>query len=94
MGRKRQFATNPSVNTLSFGFPYQGEQHGVLMLRRSQAGNEVIIAIEKGQFLCYVTDCNVNVRFDDGPPRRVSASGPADHSTTTLFLSGGNGLIQ
>lgn len=94
MGRKRQFAVTPSMNTLSFGFPYQGEQHATLMLRRSQAGSDVMVTIEKGQFLCYASDCSVNVRFDDGPPKRVSASGPTDHSTTMLFLSGAGGLIQ
>lgn len=94
MGRKRTIKAINSTNTLSFGFPYQGEQYAGLLLRKSQDGTDVIVQINKGQFLCSFNECAVNVRFDDGPVRRVSASGPTDNSTTVLFLSGASGLIQ
>jgi hypothetical protein len=96
MGRKRSFAVVESTNTVEFEFPYAGVQHGTLTVRRTpQAGTNVLIGIEKGQFLCGISDgCSVNVRFDEGPVQRNSASGPADHSTTVLFLNGESRLIS
>ena len=86
MGRKRSFARVTSTNTLSFDFPYQGSQNGTLTIRKSQSGTNVIVRIERGQFLCGLDECTVNVRFDSGPIQQFSASGPDDHGTTTLFL--------
>jgi hypothetical protein len=88
MGREEFFARVESANALSFGFPYQGSQHGTLVIRRSgHWGTNVAVRIERGQFLCGIQNCAVNVRFDQGPIQRFSASEPDDHSTTTLFLN-------
>jgi hypothetical protein len=87
MGRKRSFARVDSSNTLDFGFPYQGSQLGTLTIRKTiTSGTNVILRIERGQFLCGIEGCTINVRFDSGPIQRFSASGPNDHGTTTLFL--------
>ena len=87
MGRKQSFAIVESTNTLTFGFPYEGRQWGMLTIRRSARwGTNVLVRIERGQFLCGIEDCTVNVRFDSGPIQSFSAVEPADHSTTELFL--------
>jgi len=87
MGRKRSFARVSSTNTLDFGFPYQGSQLGTLTIRKAiDSGTNVILRIEHGQFLCGIEGCGVNVRFDSRPIQRFSASGPNDHSTTTVFI--------
>ncbi len=87
MGRTVSFADVTSSNTLDFDFPYQGAQHGRLVVRETtKTGMQASVRIERGQFLCHVSDCSVNVRFDDGPVRTVSAQGAADYSTTILFL--------
>ena len=89
MGRKKSFAHVTSENTLNFDFPYRGPQHGTLTIRSSAGwGTEATIHIERGQFLCGIDRCSVNVRFDDGPVWEYSATGPADHSTTILFIDG------
>lgn len=88
MGRKRSFAHVTSTNTLHFDFPYQGSQYGTLTIRKSARwGTNVAVRIERGQFLCGIDECTVNVRFDTGPIQRFSAGGPDDQSTTTLFLN-------
>ena len=88
-GKTSHAASIDSLNTLSFDFPYRGEQHATLTLtNHPRYGKQVIFSIEKGQFLCSVYDCKVLVKFDDAPPVRFSAVGPADHSTTSIFLSG------
>ena len=76
-----------SSNTVNFGFPYQGEQRAMLTLRKHpKYGKDVILDIERGQFMTGIDGCTVLVRFDDGKPRAFSASEPADNSTTTLFI--------
>jgi hypothetical protein len=78
-----------SLNEVQFGFPYSGEQRGTLLLRvHPKHGKDVILGVEKGQFLCGIYNCNVAVRFDNGKVQNFTAVGPADHSTTMLFLRG------
>lgn len=85
---KTYFAAVRSTNTVSFGFPYSGAQHATLTLRtHPRYGKDVILAIERGQFLCPSYDgCTVLVRFDDGKATRYSAAAPADNSTVSLFI--------
>ena len=88
MGRKKSFAQVTSNNTLSFDFPYRGPQNGTLTIRRSgQWGTEATVSIERGQFLCRFDGCSVNVQYDGGPVWEYAVTGPADHSTTTLFIN-------
>jgi hypothetical protein len=89
MGRgKIKQAGTKSTNTLSFNFPYQGPQQGVLGLRiHPKYGKDVILSIEKGQFLTGIDGCNVLVRFDDDQPITFWAKPAADHSTTMVFLN-------
>jgi len=82
-------ATVRSLNEVQFGFPYSGDQRGTLHLRiHPKHGKDVVLSIEKGQFLCGIYNCQVAVRFDDGKAQNFTAVGPADHSTTMLFLRG------
>lgn len=92
MGRKRSFASIRSLNTLDFGFPYSGSQHGTLMIRK-KGSTDVLLSIERGQFLCGVENCTVNVRFDEGPIQHFEAAPPADQSTTNLFIEDASSFI-
>lgn len=87
-GGTTRHASVLSTNTVSFGSPYSGAQHGRLALRIDpKYGRDVIFAIERGQLLCRsYEDCDVLVRFDEGKPERFSAVGPADNSSETVFL--------
>ena len=83
-----QHAIVQSTNTVEFGFPYAGPQHGMLGLRtHPRHGKDVIFKIERGQVLCRsYEDCTVLVRFDDGKAQRYSGVGAADNSTETIFI--------
>lgn len=97
MGRgKIKHAITQSVNTVSFGFPYQGAQRGTLNLRRHpEYGRDVILSVERGQFLCSPIDgCSVLVRFGEGKPQRFSAVGPEDQSSTVLFIRGHDKFVS
>lgn len=89
-GKSSRSASVESSNQFEFGFPYQGRQRATLTIRRHPRwGNDVIFRIERGQVLCSsYHNCRVNVRFDDGPPRRLSGNEPSDNSTETVFIPG------
>ncbi|MDT3705485.1 MAG: zinc-ribbon domain-containing protein [Thiobacillus sp.] len=77
-----------SLNEVEFDFPYKEPQRATLQLRKHpKYGNDVILDIERGQFLCRLDGCVVSVRFDQGKPLTFSAVEPEDNSTTTIFIS-------
>lgn len=82
------YAQVSSSNTVSFSAPYDGPQYGTLTLRtHPRHGKDIILSIEKGQFLCRsYEDCNVLVRFDDQKAVTYSAVGASDGSSETIFL--------
>ena len=87
-GKRIDFAIVESTKSLKLGFPYQGENRGRLGVRQSpRHGTDVYLEIDKGQFVCGVSECAVLVRFDEQQPVRFTAVRPADHSSTMLFLS-------
>lgn len=77
-----------STSTLSFDFPYAGTQRATLQLRKHPRwGNDVILQIQRGQFLCGSYDgCSVTVRFGNGKPQRFAASEANDNDSTFLFI--------
>lgn len=91
-----QIARNESLNTVDFSFPYGGPQHARLYLRsHPQYGKDLYLTISRGQILTDVSDgCRVLLRFDDEKPTWVTGSGPTDHGSTTVFLSGVAPLIN
>ena len=90
MGRgKVSTATVESSNTINLDFPYNGEQHGLLMLREHpKHGKDVVLKIQRGQLLDSEYNDPVVVRFDSDKPLTFRSVGASDHSTETLFLRG------
>ncbi len=88
MGRGvTKFASLDSVNKVNFSFPYDGGSKAVLTLRNSpKYGKDVIFSVTKGQFLCGVESCRVNVRVEDGKPFVMYANEAADGSSNEIFL--------
>ncbi len=84
MGRKWYAATLQSSNTVSFAFPYQGIQHGTLVItRRDSDYQAVTVRIEHGQFSCH--DCLISVRFDNEPIQEIQADVLAEYPDA-LFI--------
>lgn len=89
MGRGNiKMAVVRSTNIINFGYPYNGFQRGELTLRKHpKYGKDVILSIDRGQFLCHSSDdCTVAVKFDNEKPQVYIAVGPEDLSTTSLFI--------
>lgn len=86
-GKTSYTAYVKSENTLNLDFPYQGEQQGTLVIRRSpRHGNDVFVTIEKGQIMCSDYSCPVRFRFDDAAPVTYTGNEPADNSAETVFV--------
>lgn len=85
-----------STNRLSFDFPYRGAQQATLQLRKHPRwGQDVILHIQKGQFICNSYDgCAVSVRFGNGKPKRFSAGEPNDNDSTYVFIRGYNSFVS
>lgn len=82
-----KWATIDSKNEVTFGFPYGGPQRATLHLRiHPRRGRNVILSLEKGQFLCRTDTCSVIARFDDGKPARFTAAEAADHSSDYIGI--------
>lgn len=96
MGRGEiHYASVTSSNTVNFGFPYQGEQHATLMLRtHPKYGKDVILQIQRGQFLAGIDGCTVSVVFDNEKPMRIHANAPSDNSSDAIFINGYSTLIS
>ena len=93
-GGIRKYATIHSTNVVNFDRPYEGPQRAYIAIRRSKAGQDVMFGIQRGQFMCHVFECTITVRSDDAPPVRMTASAPADQSTTLVFISNERNFIH
>jgi hypothetical protein len=87
-GRKDYYAETVSQNTLAFAPPYEGSQHARLMIRNSaQYGKDVIFSIARGQFICGVGRCFVQVAFDANQPESFEVHRPTDLDSTVVFIA-------
>lgn len=76
-----------SEEVLRLSFPYEGAQRARLIVRdHPRSGSEVFLTIERGQILCYVYECRVDVVFDDGNPVRWAGAPASSGNGTTVFL--------
>lgn len=93
-GKKGKSATLLSENTLSFSFPYGGEQHGSLTIRQHpRYGFNAIVSIQEGQILCSeYSNPHILVRFDGGTVQRFRCSESADHDSTYTFINNAEGF--
>jgi len=86
-GKMEKVAYVQSTNTLSLGFPYQGEQRATLTIRQNpRLGLDIMLSIEKGQFMAGVRGVEILAKFDQNSPIAFSAVEPSDNSNTTLFI--------
>jgi hypothetical protein len=75
-----------SENEVEFQFPYGGRQRALLVLRRDDRGESVMLTIQRGQFVCQVDGCQVQARFDGDSPGGWSVATPSDYSMDSLFI--------
>jgi hypothetical protein len=88
-GKASHIASIDSNNSLDLSSPYSGQNNGHLFVRKHpKYGTDVIFSIDKGQLLCRTYDpCDISVKFDGKAPMKFKGVPPADHDSTTAFLS-------
>lgn len=88
-GKESKTATIRSDNSLSLAFPYEGVNYGRLIVRQHpQYGLDVIVAVSKGQIMCYSYDrCTQKIRFDDGGVEKLTVLAAADNSADVVFFA-------
>ncbi len=90
-----RWADSASSNTITLATPYGGPQRGTLRLRiHPEYGRDVILSVERGQFLCSIEGCSVLLRVDEGEPVRYKATRPTDGTTTQLFINAYGNLTR
>lgn len=88
-GKITRYACVGSENVLEFAFPYNGGTGAELCLRNSPRwGNDVIIRVFKGQFLCHSDNCSLRVKFDSQDPVTFGGNQLADGSSNYIFIEG------
>ena len=94
-GSVTKFAIVQSTNEIELDFPYGGKQKATLIIRKHpRHGNDVILSIERGQFLCQISKCTASVKFGDKGPVSITMAEPQDHSSTTLFVANADSFIN
>lgn len=93
-GTTDKFASITSENTVDFDFPYAGGSSLRMTVRRTaQYGQDIILNISSGQFVCGVYDCSGMISID-GKTEKLTLSRPEDHDSETLFATYPDGLIR
>jgi hypothetical protein len=87
------YASITSDNKVEFDFPYNGGSTLTMTIRHDHRGDNVILEVSKGQFVCGVESCSGEMNID-GVPRRLTLDGAADGSANTLFARGEPGIIK
>ncbi|ELW82113.1 zinc-ribbon domain protein [Acinetobacter sp. WC-743] len=82
-----KFAFNESLNSVDFDFPYSGGSKLTLILRKNPKNRDVMLSISKGQFICGISDCEAQFKFDDNPIKSITMSESDTHKSDTLFVT-------
>jgi len=80
-----------SDNFINQSFPYEGDVHLNLYLRKRADGDkDVILHIEKGQMPCFSSSegCSFKAKFDNGPIQTFRAVGTSGAHDDAIFLDG------
>jgi hypothetical protein len=86
-GATTTFAEARSKNQVALSFPYQGGSFvEITLVDRPGTGKNAFLWINRGQMPC-ILGCSFNIKFDKGEVEKWSGSGPADHSTGTIFIN-------
>jgi len=87
-GTVEKFARIDSANLLDFKFPYNGGSTATLTLRSDPRLN-VILEVNKGQFLCdQYSHTSVSVKFDSGAISKFRCNTASDGRSNEIFIEG------
>jgi len=91
---KISYARLSSTNNLNLSAPYDGDNEAHITVRKKEGSNNVILQIDKGQFMGDVYGTNIRVRFDTNKPEQYYCSKSSDDDPAVLFISSANKFIS
>ena len=76
-----------STNALNLQFPYNDDNDRAHVTLRKQDGQvDILLYVDKGQFIYGLDSTTVRVRFDQDPPLEVAGSRSSDASSDLMFI--------
>jgi len=91
---KIYYADVTSSNELSLSAPYDGFNNAHIKIRKKDGENNVILSIDKGQFITSVEGTAIKVRFDKNKSETFDCSQSADYDPTILFVNSTSRFIS
>lgn len=91
---KIYYAELASTNQLDLSPPYDGSNSANIEIRKKEGSNNVILLIDKGQFITGVDGTTIRVRFDENKPERYDCSQSADDDPKVLFINSTSRFIS
>ena len=89
------YAQSISNNEIDFKPPYDGGSKFNLTVRKRNGENEVMLQVDKGQFMPNIADERmIKVKFDDGQPNEYSYNEASDGSSNIIFIESCQSLIK
>ena len=94
-GAENKTAALQSNNFVQLAFPYAGGSSLSIWLRDfpKQFGKDAMLVLSKGQIVCPIRDCTIEMKFDDGPIVRFAAQ-QAQSRSDTVFISDYHRFVQ
>lgn len=69
-----------------FEFPYAGGSTLTLILQNRGGRDDIVLSVDKGQFLCSPYRGQVSVKFDRGPVQKFGCLQPSDGRSNAIFI--------
>jgi hypothetical protein len=91
---KIYYADLASVNELSLQPPYDGDNSAHIKVRKKGGENNVILLIDKGQFVSGVDGTTIKARFDKNKPEIYECSESTDYNSRVLFINSASRFIS
>jgi hypothetical protein len=92
-GKAVDLACTTAKNTLQFQFPYSGGSSAQLCFRNKAGRKVAYVTVDKGQFVCGLETCPMQVKFDEGPMRTFYGLEAEGGSTNIIFFDGYSGIL-
>ncbi len=74
-------ASVDATEKLNFAFPYDGGSKVTLMIRKKSNDTNVILSVNKGQFIPNISGGSVLIRFGKEPAKKYPTAMSSDYSS-------------
>lgn len=91
---KSIYAINRSINSLDLKFPYNGSNHGSLVIRKMKNKIEILLSIDKGQIIGEIYNIKGKIKFDNSNSFSFTANKSNDGSSNIVFIKNPSAILE